>query len=48
MQREIVDRVKKTNVPAISIGREIEGCYYVGIDNYAVMQSMIAHLQESH
>ena len=48
VQREIVDRVKKTNVPAISIGREIEGCYYVGIDNYAVMQSMIAHLHESH
>lgn len=48
VQREIVERVKKTKVPAISIGREIEGCYYVGINNYSVMQNMIAHLHEKH
>lgn len=48
VQQEIVEKVRASKVPAISIGREVEGFYYVGIDNYAAMQNMIGHLHECH
>lgn len=48
VQKEIVERVRKARVPAISIGRDVDGFYYVGINNYSAMQSMIAHLYECH
>lgn len=46
--REVVDRVRTSGTPAVSIANEIDGFYYVGIDNYAAMREVIAHLHCQH
>ena len=48
VQTEIVSRVKKSKIPVISIGRCMEDFYYVGLDNYTAMRSMIEHLHDCH
>ncbi len=44
----VIKAVKESGKPAISIANIIDDFYYVGIDNYAAMQEMIAHLHEQH
>lgn len=44
----VIESAKKTGKPVISIANEIDDFYYVGIDNYAAMQEVIAHLYEEH
>lgn len=46
--RNIIETIKKSGKPAISIANKIDDFYYVGIDNYAAMQEMIAHLYDIH
>lgn len=46
--QDVIERARSTGKPVISIAKEIEGCYYVGIDNYVSIQEMIAHLHEQH
>ena len=48
IQREVIDKVSQTGKPIISIGRYIEGFYYVGLNNYAAMRSMIEHVHICH
>ena len=48
VSKRIIEAAKKTGKPVISIAKEIEDFYYVGIDNYASIQKMIAHLHEKH
>ena len=45
---EIIDRIKKAGIPAVSLGKEIDGFYYAGVDNYAAMWQVIEHLNEHH
>lgn len=45
---ELIERVRASGTPAVSIANELEGFYYVGIDNYAAMREMIVHLHECH
>lgn len=44
----IVDKIRKSGRPCISIANDIEDFYFVGIDNYASMKKIIAHLHEVH
>lgn len=44
----VIEAAKKTGKPVISVANEIEDFYYVGIDNYAAIREMIAHLYEKH
>ena len=44
----VIERVRKSGVPAISIGNKIDGFYYAGIDNRKVMRELIEHLYEAH
>lgn len=44
----VIGRVKKSGVPAISIGNKIDGFYYAGIDNRKVMRELIEQLYEVH
>lgn len=44
----VVEAVKATGKPVISIANEIEDFYYAGIDNYAALREIIAHLHEKH
>lgn len=45
---EVVERARKAEVPVLSISREVEGFYYVGVDNYSAIKKMIAHLHQCH
>lgn len=45
---EVVKRAVETGVPVLSIANELEGCSYVGIDNYAAMEQIIRHLHQEH
>ncbi len=44
----VIETVKAAGVPAISIDAEIEGCHFVGVENYAPMKSIVDHLIEHH
>ena len=45
---EVITRAKASGKPLISVGCEIDGCYYVGIDNYHAMYGMISHMHQEH
>lgn len=44
----VVDKIRKSGKPCISIANDIEDFYFVGIDNYSSMKKVIAHLHEVH
>ena len=45
---KVIDAVKKSGKPAISIANKIDDFYYVGINNYDAMQGVIQHLYDKH
>lgn len=45
---EVIERVRASGTPAVSIANELDGFYYVGINNYAAMREMIVHLHRHH
>lgn len=48
IREETIRRVKASGVPAISVGYEVDGFYYVGIDNYNTMYRVIEHMHRVH
>lgn len=44
----IIYSAKILKKPVISVANKIDGCYYAGIDNYASMRSIMAHVYEVH
>ena len=48
MCQRLVERVRKTGIPTVAIGNDIQGFPYVGIDNYPAMSSMMDHLVHKH
>lgn len=44
----LVDIIKKSGVPAVSISRDIEGFYYAGIDNEKPIIEMMEHMYNVH
>ena len=44
----LVDMIRKSNKPVVSIGNHIEGFYYAGIDNKKPIADMMEHLYEKH
>lgn len=44
----VIEQIKKSGKPRISIANDIEDFYFVGIDNYASMKNMITHLHQVH
>jgi len=48
VQRELIERIEKLDIPVISIGKEASDFYYVGINNYEAMQGVIKHLHQCH
>lgn len=44
----LIASIKEAGKPALAIANDIEGFYYVGIDNYMAMREVIAHLHEKH
>lgn len=48
VRQEVIQKVKASGVPVITIGCEIEDFYYVGIDNYSAMYQIIEHMHKIH
>lgn len=46
--KETVERAAQAGVPVISIGKELDAFYYVGIDNKSAMAGIVKHLVEEH
>ncbi|MBR2274499.1 MAG: GGDEF domain-containing protein [Lachnospiraceae bacterium] len=46
--RKLVEKVRRSGVPAISIGNRVEGFHHVGINNYSAMKGIIKHLNTWH
>jgi len=44
----LIDLVRESGVPAISIAQDIEGFYYVGIENEKAMGDMMDHIHNVH
>ncbi|MGN1481841.1 substrate-binding and GGDEF domain-containing protein [Porcipelethomonas sp.] len=45
---KIVARVKEAGIPTVSIDNNIDGFYYIGIDNFSAMEVMVRHIVEHH
>lgn len=45
---ELLDRIRKSGVPAISLETAFDGLHFVGIDNYDAMYDMTRHMIEEH
>ena len=45
---KIVERVKESGIPAVSIDNNIDGFYHIGIDNFSAMEVMVRHIAEHH
>lgn len=44
----LLARIKEANVPAVSLGRQIEGILYAGVDNYHTISHLMEHLYYIH
>lgn len=47
-RHHLIEIVKKSGVPAISLGNFVEDLYYVGIDNRRAIRQMMLHLKNEH
>lgn len=47
-KQEIIDLVKASGVPAVSLLERIPGMYHAGVDNYAAMETLVEHLIVEH
>ena len=47
-RHHLIELVKKSGVPAISLGSSVEDLYYVGIDNKRAIRQMMIHLKNEH
>lgn len=44
----LLDRIRRSGVPAISIANRYDGLYYVSVDNYSAMCDIFDHLYDKH
>ncbi len=45
---ELVERILKSGVPAVSIDEYIEGMHNIGVESYAAQRKIVEHLIEDH
>ncbi len=48
MFNEIIERVRKVGVPAVSVDTSLDGFYHVGIQNYEAMRAIVEHFVVHH
>ena len=46
--RKIIDTIRTSKVPAVSLLERIPGLYFAGIDNYSAMKEIVEHLVTVH
>ncbi len=44
----IIELIKKSGVPAVSLLEKVPGLYHAGVDNYSVMKELVEHLVTEH
>ena len=44
----LMERLRASGKPIISLAHEVDGCYYAGINNYAAITDIIEHLHLKH
>lgn len=44
----VIELIRKSGVPAVSIARDIDGFYYAGIDNVKTINEMMEHMYNVH
>lgn len=47
-RRMILDIIKDLTCPIVSIGAKLDGCHYIGTDNYHSMRKMVEHFVIDH
>ncbi len=45
---DIIERIKRAGIPAVSIDNDISGFYYIGSDNFSAMRSITEHMIKVH
>lgn len=45
---DTIERVRAAGIPAVSIDADLEGFYYLGVENYRPMKKLVEHLLEHH
>ena len=48
LTERIMNKVKEAGIPAVSIDNDLEGFYYIGIDNYSAMKGVVDHIVKRH
>lgn len=48
LKEQVIERVRESKIPAVSMVEHIPGIYYVGIDNYLAMEKLVEHLITEH
>lgn len=44
----IIEKIRKSGVPTVSIDMPLDDFYYVGVENYDAMKHIVSHLIEEH
>jgi len=48
LTEKIVERVKKSGIPAVSVDNKFDGFYHIGIDNFSAMKGIVEHIVKHH
>lgn len=48
LTEKIVERVKKSGIPAVSIDNKFDSFYHIGIDNFSAMKGIVEHIVKHH
>lgn len=48
LAEKIVERVRKSGIPAVSIDNRFDGFYHIGIDNFSAMEGIVEHILKDH
>lgn len=48
IQNKILNHLKKSGLPIISVDAEVKGMGYIGVNNYKAMSLLVSHIIENH
>ncbi len=48
LTEKIVERVRKSGIPAVSVDNRFDGFYHIGIDNFSAMEGIVEHIVKHH
>ncbi len=48
LTEKIIERVRKSGIPAVSVDNKFDGFYHIGIDNFSAMKGIVEHIVKHH